>query len=204
MRGYLSFLLVLCIMVALFSFLSYLPSIHSTSDSRIIEVERTNSISMNVKESILLSTSYWMRTSASLYDKIPEPEKNPRERELAIKTGILTGWNILSNHQFSEDFEVSLWCGYIDSNTKNKLSSDMLSAGEIKTCETCLPLSNPLCESFIQLSQKTPTDGKDSVSLKGPAIPSTSFSFGAVGASIYSKKYNTSDVVYIPLDLVIE
>ncbi len=204
MRGYLSFLLVLCIMVALFSFFSHFPSIHSTSDSRTIEVERTNSVSMNVKESILLSTSYWMRTSASLYDKIPEAERNPPERELAIKTGILAGWNLLSAHEFSDDFEVSLWCGYIDSNTKSRLSAQMMEKEGVEACPGCLPLNSPECSAFIQLSQKTIPEEKDSVSLKGPAIPSTPFSFGAVGASIYSPKYKTADVVYIPLDLVIE
>ncbi len=204
MRGYLSFLLVLCIMVALFSFLSYLPGIHSTSDSRTIEVERTNSVSMNVKESIILSTSYWMRTSANLYDSIPADKQNPPERELAIKAGILSGWALLSNHTFSDDFDVSPWCGYIDSNTKSRLPAEMISRGEVENCPGCLPLSNPECGNFIQLSQKTTSGENDSVSLKGPAIQSTSFSFGAVGASIYSKKYKTADVVYIPLDLVIE
>lgn len=204
MRGYLSFLLVLCIMAALFSFLSHYPGIYSASDSRIIEVERANSISMNVKESIILSTSYWMRSSASLYDTIPEPEKNPVEREKAIKAGILAGWTALSVHEFSEDFEVEFWCGYIDSNTKKKLSAEMIKNSAIKTPEGSLPL--PLCEPFIQLSQKAPFgEGlQDSVSLQGPAVQSTPFFFGAVGASIYSKKYNTADVVYIPLDTVIE
>lgn len=191
-------------MVSLFSFLSSFPSIHSTSDSRIIEVERTNSVSMNVKESIILSTSYWMRTSANLYDSLPPDMQNPPERELAIKTGILTGWNLLSAHQFSDDFEVKLWCGYIDMNTKSRLSAQMITNGRVENCPGCTDLNMPECAAFIQLSQKTAPDGNDSVSLKGPFLPSTPFSFGAVGASIYSPKYKTADVVYVPLDTVIE
>lgn len=204
MRGYLSFLLVLSILVCIFAFLQPFPSLHSISDYRAIEAERTNSISMNVKEAIMLSTSYWLRASALAYDALPEPEKNPVEREAAIKAGILSGWALLSMHQFSEDFEVQLWCGHISMDTKEGLSREMIEEGKAVSCLGCMPLQTPQCADFIQVSQKSPNEplSTDRVRLASPtSLPGF---FGAVGASIYSQKYNTSNVVYIPITEWIE
>ncbi len=197
MRGYLSFLLVLSIMLCVFSFMQILPSLNSVSEYKAIEAERTNSLSMNIKETILLSTSYWLRTSALLYDSLPEAEKNPEERELAIKAGILAGWAILSNHPFSEDFEVELWCGQINYNIKEQLSEEMLAQGKVLSCSGCSPLSSIECANYIQVSQKASDTETDKVSLKAGNM-------GVVGASIYSKKYGTANVLYIPPTQVIE
>lgn len=202
MRGYLSFLLILSIMVCIFAFLSPLPALHSNSDYAAIEAERTNSISMNVKEAILLSTSYWLRTSALAYDSIPEEEKNPVERELAIKAGILSGWTLLSAHQFSEDFEVQLWCGHITADTKEELSKQMAESGNVLLCTGCQPIYSPSCADFIQVDQKELPEEKDKVRLASSS-PFPIF-FGAVGASIYSPKYGTANVVYVPLTEWIE
>lgn len=205
MRGYLSFLLVLSILVCIFAFLQPFPALHSISDYRAIEAERMNSISMNIKEAIILSTSFSLRASALAYDALPEPEKNPVEREIAIRAGILAGWEALSLHQFSEDFEVALWCGHITSDTKEMLSREMIESSKTAIlCPGCMPLSSPGCESFIQVSQKDPKDplSTDKVRLASPAqIPGF---FGVVGASIYSSKYNLSNVVYIPITEEIE
>jgi len=189
-------------MLCTFAFLEALPSLHSNSEYRAIEAERTNSLSMNTKEAIILSTSYWLRTSALAYDSLPEAEKDPMEREAAIKAGILSGWVLLSQHQFSEDFEVELWCGYISRDTKQELSSEMVAQGKALSCPTCQPLSSPGCAEFIQLSQKEIPEGEDRVRLASGS-PSPSL-FGAVGASIYSPKYGTANVVYIPLTESIE
>lgn len=197
MRGYLSFLLVLSIMVCIFAFLAPFPQLHSTSDYAAIEAERTNSISMNIKEAIILSTSYWLRASAFGYDSAPTEEKNPVERELAIKAGILSGWTLLSAHQFSEDFEVELWCGHINSGTKQGLSKEMVEEGRVISCTGCQPLYSPGCTEFIQLHQKETPEGRDRVRLTSSSPLPTYF--GAVGASIYSPKYGTANVVYIPL-----
>ena len=202
MRGYLSFLLVLSIMVCIFVFLAPFPELHANSDYAAIEAERTNSISMNIKETIILSTSYWLRTSAYAYDSAPSEEKNPVERELAIKAGILSGWTLLHNHQFSEDFEVQLWCGHITADTREGLSKQMLEEGSILPCNGCQPLYSPVCTEFIQLDQKELPDEEDKVRLASSS-PLPTF-FGAVGASIYSPKYGTANVVYIPLTEWIE
>ena len=197
MRGYLSFLLVLSIMVCIFAFLAPFPNLHSNSDYAAIEAERTNSISMNVKEALMLSTSYWLRTSALAYDSLPEEEKNPVERELAIKAGILSGWALLSAHSFSEDFEVQLWCGHITADTKEDLSKQMIESGSVLSCTGCQPMYSPSCAEFIQVDQKELPEEMDKVRLASSS-PLPTF-FGAVGASIYSPKYGTANVVYVPL-----
>jgi hypothetical protein len=202
MQGYLSFLLVLSIMVCIFAFLAPFPQLHSNSDYVAIEAERTNSISMNIKEAIILSTSYWLRASAFAYDFAPTEEKDPVSRELEIKAGILSGWALLSQHQFSEDFEVELWCGHINSGTKESLSGKMAESGTVLPCEGCQPLYSPACTEFIQLDQKETPEGKDRVRLTSSSqLP---IYFGAVGASIYSPKYGTANVVYVPLTEWIE
>lgn len=211
MRGYISFLLVLCVLACIFAFLAAFPALHSTSGARAISAERTNAISMNVKEAMMESTSYWLRASALAYDALPDPDKDPVDREKAIKAGILAGWGILAAHaqDFSPDFQVEFWCGYINPDTKMQLSREMMNLGYAKTCKNCSLIYSQDCADFIQVAQKEfPTDGKpptgsDKVYLKG-SFPITLTDFGAVGASIYSPKYNTSNVIYIPLDQVIQ
>ena len=197
MRGYLSFLLVLCIMVCIFAFLQPFPALHSASESRAIEAERTNGVSMNVKETLILSTSYWLRSSALAYDSVAGAKGKPVERELAIKTGILSGWALLSLHEFDSDFEVEFWCAEMTHKTKQELSVRMIGEGRVISPDSTnsFPMD---CAGFIDLAQKTPPGGKDSVSLGYPQI------FKVVGASIYSPRYQTANVVYIPHNLVIE
>jgi hypothetical protein len=203
MKGYFSFLLVLAILLCIYAFLSPLGQLHASSDSRAIEAERTNSLSMDAKGALELSTSYWMRTSASAYDSLPEDEKNPAEREAAIKAGILSGWMLLSQHEFSPDFEVEFWCGQISADTKGELSSRMRGEGRVLRCNGCLPLESPSCAAYVHLEQKSPygAGAADRAQLKGTAGAAASSlfrHFGAVGASIYSEKFNTSNVVYFP------
>lgn len=202
MRGYLSFLLVLSILLCLFAFLSPLPELHASSLSRAIEAGRMNSMSMNAKEALSLSTSYWMRTSASAYDLLPEDEKGPAGREAAIKAGILSGWALLAAHDFPEEFEVEFWCGQINAGTKEGLSEEMLESGQPLPCPGCSSLPSPACAEYIHLEQQAPYGPGivDRVQLKGsPAPLQVPFGhFGAVGASIYSPKFNISNVVYFP------
>ncbi len=202
MKGYFSFLLVLSIMVCMFAFLSPLPRLHSDSDYAAIEAERTNSVSMNIRESLILSTSYNMRAAAEAYDLAPKEEKNPVERELAIKAGILSGWELLSQHQFDRDFDVEFWCGYINKETKEGLSRQMIEEGKVLPCQGCAGIFPMDCVGFIQLDQKEAPEEKDRVRLAGPAPPPAFF--GAVGASVYSPRYKTANVVYLPLSEWIE
>jgi hypothetical protein len=198
MRGYLSFLLVLAIMAALFAFLHGLPALYSGSDYRAIEAERTYSVSMNVKEAIALSTSYWLRASAYEFDSTPREETGTEdvERELAIRQGILEGWALLTGHEFSQDFEVELWCGQISETTREELSRQMMENKGVALCPGCTSLDSPLCMEYIQVIQGEPLAGNDSVRLAAPSLPGR---FGVVGASIYSPKYGTANVVYIPV-----
>ncbi|MBN2121634.1 hypothetical protein JW721_01065 [Candidatus Micrarchaeota archaeon] len=203
MKGYVSFLLVLSIVLCIFAFLEPLPSLHAASGSRAIEAERANSVSMNAKEALALSTSYWMHASASAYDLLPEGSQSPAGRELAVKTGILGGWALLSSHNFSDDFEVEFWCGQVSSDTKEGLSAQMLEEGRVLPCETCAPLPSPSCADYIYFEQQSPHGAgtTDRVQLKGgaSALAGAGFgTFGAVGASIYSRKFNISNVVYFP------
>ena len=202
MRGYLSFLLVLCIMVCMFAFLQAFPELHSFSSYRAIEAERTNAVSMNVKEALTLSTSYWLRASAEAYDVFPEAEKNPVEREVAIKAGILSGWALLDAHQFDEEFEVQFWCAYVTDGTKAQLSEEMVEQGRALSPNGAgiFPAD---CAGFIQVDQEEPglPESTDSVRLSSPSPYFTSF--GVVGASIYSPKYETANVVYLPATEVI-
>ncbi|MFP3949837.1 MAG: hypothetical protein ACLFUZ_01955 [Candidatus Micrarchaeia archaeon] len=202
MKGYFSFLLVLSIMVCMFAFLSLLPRLHSASDYAAIEAERTNSVSMNIKESLILSTSYNMRAAAEAYDLAPKEEKNPVERELAIKAGILSGWALLSQHQFDRDFDVEFWCGYINKGTKESLSRQMTEEEKVLPCPGCAGPFPMDCGGFIQLDQKETAEERDRVRLAGPAPPPAFF--GAVGASVYSPRYKTANVVYLPLSEWIE
>jgi hypothetical protein len=205
MRGYFSFLLVLAILLCLFAFLAPLGQLHASSQSRAIEAERANSVSMDAKGALALSTSYWMRTGASAYDSLPEAEKNPAEREAAIKAGILSGWALLHMHEFldaSDEFEVEFWCGQITRDTKAELSGEMLDSGSVLLCDGCLPLSNPACAAYVHLEQQAPygSGAEDRVQLKGPSgaqVPAFG-TFGAVGASIYSGKFGIANVVYFP------
>lgn len=202
MKGYLSFLLVLAILLCIFAFLEPFPDIHAESLSRALEAERANSVSMNAKEALALSTSYWMHTSASIYDLLPEDARNPADRELAIKSGILSGWALLAPHNFSEEFEVEFWCGRISADTKGELSAQMLESGSALLCDSCEPLASPLCASYIHLEQEAPygAGASDRVQLKASSLPAgiPFGSFGAIGASIYSRKFNISNVVYFP------
>ncbi|MBD3390234.1 hypothetical protein GF415_04765 [Candidatus Micrarchaeota archaeon] len=202
MKGYFSFLLVLSILVCIFAFLSPLPQLHSESDYAAIEAERTNSVSMNVKEVLILSTSYNLRAAAEAYDLTHPEENNPVERELAIKAGILSGWVLLSQHQFDQDFDVEFWCGYINKGTKEELSEEMVKEGKVLSCPGCTGTFPLDCVSFLQLDQKELPEEKDRVRLAGPAPPPAFF--GAVGASIYSPGYKTANVVYVPLSEWIE
>lgn len=198
MRGYLSFLLVLSIMAAILSFMHAFPSLHSNSDYRAIEAERTNAVSMNVKESIILSTSYWLRASAEDFDSTPRKKTGMEkvERELAIRQGILEGWALLSAHEFNPDFEVELWCGPVGVGTKEALSVQMVEKGKALLCPGCMPLFFSVCMEYIQVMQAGIPGEKDSVRLAAPSLPGM---FGVVGASIYSPKYGTANVVYIPV-----
>lgn len=186
---------MLSIVLAVFQFSDSFSQIHSVSDYREVEAQRAHSIAMNAKESIILSTSYWMRASAALYDSLPAHEKTPQGRELAIKEGILAGWAFLSAHDFSEDFEVELWCGRITPSTKEDLSVRMLAAHQAQLCDGCSPLSSQECMEYIQLSQGG-QGNMDSVLLKAAG-------FGVVGASVYSPKYEVATVAYIPPSLVV-
>ena len=199
MRGYISFLLVLCILVCIFAFLEPFPAINGLTDSDAIEAERTNAVSMNAKETLLLSTSYWLRASAMAYDMLPESKWNKIEREVAIKAGILSGWALLNPEQFDDDFEVVFWCSKINSKTKEELSKQMIDEGKILApkAANAFPLD---CAGLIDLHQKSGyTSGeKDKVYLRSPQV------FEVVGASIYSKKYGTANVVYVPSTEVIQ
>jgi len=200
MRGYLSFLLVLAILVGIFAFLAPFPALHASSDSRAIEAERTNAVSMNAKEALAESTSYWLRASATAYDLLPEPEKNPIERKLAIKAGILGGWALLAagEDQFGPDFEVKFWCGHITSRTKPEHSKTMIAQGNASVCPGCYEIWNPICTEYIIVEQKDPAkDLDDNVHLTSSTHLGAGF--GVVGASIYSPRYKTANLVYIPI-----
>ena len=197
--------MVLAILVCIFAFLAPFPNLHATSDSRAIEAERTNAVSMNAKEAITESTSYWLRTSATAYDLLPEAEKNSIERKLAIKAGILGGWALLAagEDQFGPDFEVKFWCGHINRNTKGEHSKRMIAQGEVSVCPGCYEIMNPLCSEYIEIDEKAPPlVESDTVHLA--ASNTLGAGFGVVGASIYSSKYNTANLVYIPITEAIE
>ena len=193
MRGYISFLLVLCILVCIFAFLEPFPAINEVSDSKAIEAERTNAVSMNVKETLILSTSYWLRASAMAYDLVPESKWNKIERNVAIKAGILSGWALLEPAQFDPDFEVVFWCSKINSRTKDGLSAQMIKDGMVLVpkAANAFPVD---CAGLIDLHQKPDytSEEKDQVHLRSSQV------FEVVGASIYSKKYGTANVVYVP------
>ncbi|MCX6768593.1 MAG: hypothetical protein NTY83_01995, partial [Candidatus Micrarchaeota archaeon] len=166
--------------------------------------------------------SYGLRSAGAAYDLITPPEaRTPRGREQALKGGVMLSLSKLGNYAgWDGDFEVLIWCGYASESELDGLPKKMREDGRAEGCELCSEISNKECDAFVQVVQGNPIpdavsgmlstgngevnagswmpEAGDYVLLKGPEPPNP-FVEGAVGVSVYSKKFDVAGVSVFPV-----
>jgi hypothetical protein len=151
MRGYLSFILVLVSLQLVFSFLDVKSASESTDLSKALSVERTYSVHMNVKESVLEAARQGAREGFAAYDVshdirlcrhcpdaycsvVPAApnrcdlllcEQCFREHEARAEAEkqALSTIGLLRSHQFDSDFWVTIGGAEIEAFTKTDVTA---------------------------------------------------------------------------------
>lgn len=197
MHGYVTFVLAVAILLIFLHLLS-------TQGERItltkpLAVERSYQTQQNTKELILESARQGAYEGLLLYlaeEQIDPSTFNKEKAEEYARLGAYLRLVELRQHELSEDIDIEIWCGKINSIQLNQEIEKMKGSKQTERCEHCLPIE--ACLEFVQVEVDSgPTEIQMEVWLEGQ---STFMEEAVIGLAMHSKEYGIGSVAYIPTD----
>ena len=188
-RGFVSFLLVF-VSISLLLILLRFQGVQINL-SKAIAVEQAYYLQMNAKEAVLEAArsgtqeglrQYLVEIAASgatfNIDSAYSRARVEAHRRMAV----------LDNFESTveSDFEIMLWCGYIDKSDLGSLKTRMLVEEKVLACNGCEPISSSKCADFVNFVPQADFLAISSVYFEGRS-PFYPLKHGVVGVSVYSK-----------------
>ena len=204
MRGYLSFLLVLAALAILTVLAVSYSNSKSLNFSKAIALERMEQLSLDEKRTMLVSAKYgaiagFLAYLAETVGSQGAAAFDPNEAKERIKDGVYTSL-LLIDFSTESDFQTVFWCGEVSSESElGALAEQSLRAGAPLICANCQPIQSPACRDFIDAEAGfNPSSGDFTIANLALGSENLGAKPKLFGVTIYSPKFNTSKVSYIP------
>ncbi|MFA5050286.1 MAG: hypothetical protein WC501_04730 [Candidatus Micrarchaeia archaeon] len=194
MKGFFSFILLLCIILILIEARIYSIKSESFPYNELISVERAYGIEMNLKEQFFEGARQGANEGFTLYLLSKEAGFDEEEAEFFVKMKIIEKTSNLGDMQL-EDFKFRIWCGNVFDFELENLMKGMLLEKSAEICNGCAVAEGLNCFEYIEVDFML-----EDMPGMGPSIHSISLGNrkGDFGVSIYSEKFKIAQAFKIP------
>ncbi len=195
MKGFFSFILLLCIFLILIESKIYYFNTRSFDYSQLIAIERAYGNEMNLKEQFFEGSRIGANEGLEIYLLSKEAGFRKNEAELMVKIKIIEKISMLSDAEI-EDFKIKIWCGNPFDFELEKLMEEMFSENKLKVCNGCAVAENFNCFEFIDIQFSDESFLYSNVPLiKYIKLGNRNGNFGI---SLYSEKFQIAQAFKIP------
>jgi len=194
MKGFVSFILVLFLLVAILFAIDGYAEAKSYKDDSALLLEKKYYKEQDIMHAMLSCARSGAKEAETAYvASLAAGEEMKEPIENAMKLGIQGRLAGLEEYARDDEWDVVFWCGLVSEEDMDDTARKMVEDKKAEVCPLCKPISSIECIPYMQVDVE-----KREVSFDLFEKPGFAAADDAVGMSLYNRKYGFASVSFIP------